>query len=489
MTKIRMREQPDITSAPTGDMLDRGEVFEVEEVAESKTGQGPGYLKVAGKGWVFDEGIAGKWVGKPIVEMLTEAAATAQSMGTTASTLGATASTLGATASTVDVAVEAPAPAPAPQPATAQVVDTATTGSSLEPAVALAVGRVETLRMPSNMLGAGFELVQVQAKGSNRPLNFLLGSGFPINALTEKGRDLLGITPDVYTGGWASQATAAASSVEVEDVRFMGSGSSIGTLKDCEVLDFPQATLCEQMGIEIHGMLGRPFFEEYDLDLDRYKQKLELYAPGQASSQGFYSTVKFLPGMSLPGGNLGIALRGAGIDDEAGEKQDMYFVGLVDTGAAHTVINWEAAKLLGYDGPNDSALQGATRVLGAGPKGVPEEMPVVRVRLSLCGVMEGVKPAMLGVSKEQYESSGGAGWYFQRLTEGKNGMVELGAVNVAIGDVLGLQVLSDSKVGPFQGAAAIIGQDLLFQNQRVVLNMKDNQMWVEPGDVRDADEM
>lgn len=358
----------------------------------------------------------------------------------------------------------------------------------LEPVVALAVAPVETLRLPGNMLGAGFELTRLEVEGGKQPLTFLLGNAFPRNALTPRGRELLPNKASGFQGGWLSKAAQVASTVDLEGVRFVDTGARIDDIKNCEVLDFPQAQLLNQLGVEIHGILGQPFFEEYDMDLDRYGQRAQLYAPGQAAAQGFYSTVKHMPGIALPAGNLGVAVKcHAELEDE---RKEVAFIGLVDTGAAHTVINWEAAKLLGYLGPSDPRLAGATKVLGASETGKAEEMPVVLLKLALCGLSEGVKPMLLGVSKEKFETVGGNGWYFEETTlRGGSGCLEFGAVNVAIGDVLGLSVLKDSLIGPFKGAAAIVGQDLLFQAQRVVLNLHDKQLWLEPGDVRDAEEM
>ncbi|CAJ1389663.1 unnamed protein product [Effrenium voratum] len=157
-----------------------------------------------------------------------------------------------------------------------------------------------------------------------------------------------------------------------------------------EVMDFPQAQLCEQLGIEVHGILGMPFFEEYDLDLDRYRARAELYLPGNAASQGFYSGVKHLPGIELPQKNLGLAVKGMAVDEA--EEDPKAFIGLVDTSAAHTVVNWEAAKLLGFDGPEDGRLVQAAKVLAASADGSAEEMPVALVRLSLCSAPEGACP-------------------------------------------------------------------------------------------------
>merc|ERR1719296_678268 len=177
------------------------------------------------------------------------------------------------------------------------------------------------------------------------------------------------------------------------------------------------------------------------MDLDRYGNRASFYAPGQAASQGFYSNVKHLPGIALPSGGVGVVVKSkAKPQGLEAEGEEVSFVGLVDTGAAHTVLNWEAAKLLGYSGPDDPELTQATKVLGASDQGTADEMPVVQARLSLSSVPEGVKPMMSSVSKEQWESTGGDGWYFDKL-DGGSQSVEMGAVNVAIGNVLGLSIL------------------------------------------------
>jgi len=341
------------------------------------------------------------------------------------------------------------------------------------------------------MLGAGYEFVRIEVQGE-RVLTFMLGCAFPRNVLTPRGQELLGVLlpKPSFSGGWMS-AAAQASTIDLKDLKFAATGAPIDDLNNCDVLDFPQAQLAEQLGVEVHGILGQPFFAGYDMDLDRYGGRVQFFAPGQAASQGFYSTVKHLPGLDLPAGNLGIALKGKSLDvddDKFDADTDRTFIGLVDTSAAHTVVNWKAAEKLGFSGPDDPILKAATKVLGAGAQGQAEELPVVRVRFTLCGVPQGVKPMMVSVSKEQFESGGGVGWYLDGLGGG-SGCVEFGAVNVAIGDVLSLGVLSDSKIGQFQGAAAIIGQDLLFQAQRIVLNSRDRQLWLEPGDVQDALDM
>eukprot|EP00929_Paragymnodinium_shiwhaense_P080386 TRINITY_DN41923_c0_g1_i1.p1 TRINITY_DN41923_c0_g1~~TRINITY_DN41923_c0_g1_i1.p1 ORF type:complete len:687 (+),score=155.74 TRINITY_DN41923_c0_g1_i1:80-2062(+) len=70
LTKIRLRSQADVNSTPTGLALAPGEVFIAEEVVH---GNNLAYLRVAGDGgWAFHMGIAGDWLGRPIIERIVE---------------------------------------------------------------------------------------------------------------------------------------------------------------------------------------------------------------------------------------------------------------------------------------------------------------------------------------------------------------------------------------------------------------------------------
>ncbi|CAK0790707.1 unnamed protein product, partial [Prorocentrum cordatum] len=73
LTKIRLREKPDVGSAPTGDALEAGETFQALEVLQSEATGGMCYLRVNGKcGWAFATGVSGSWAGKPICELVPE---------------------------------------------------------------------------------------------------------------------------------------------------------------------------------------------------------------------------------------------------------------------------------------------------------------------------------------------------------------------------------------------------------------------------------
>lgn len=485
LTKIRLRKAPDTSAEPTGGVLTAGEIFDTTETIEPDIVGGTSFLRV-GDGWIFDKGVAGRWLGKEIVEVVQTYPSPAAATPVVDNGAVTSADSIDAASSVEKDTVKEVAKAPASPPVEAEVE--VLEPEALEPAIAVAMAGVETMRMGENMLGSGFEFVRLEIEGASQPLTFMLGTGFPATALTSRGKELIGKADAQYSGGWLSKAQEENSKVTLKNVRFLGTGSNIGELADVRVMDFPMAQLAEQLGVDVHGILGKPFFSQYDLDLDRYKGRLELYSPGEAAKGGFYRTMKHLPGIALPSGNLGLAVKGSAVGDHEPAEQQLSFVGMLDTSAPHSILNWKAAQAIGFTGPSDPRLVAATKVLGAGADGQPVEMPVVLVRLRLCGAPEGVRWSINEVSKDDWESKGGNGWYFEDIKDGP-GCLDFGAVNVAIGDALGLSVLNDSKIGPFAGAGAIIGQDILFQADRMVVNLKDSQLWLQTGEVKDQEEM
>mmetsp|Transcript_115195 Transcript_115195/g.229457 ORF Transcript_115195/g.229457 Transcript_115195/m.229457 type:complete len:126 (+) Transcript_115195:39-416(+) len=70
LTKINVREMCDVQSAKTGRIIEQGEKFQVQ----GSGAVGPQrFFKLAdGPGWVFQRGVAGRWLDKDIIALVEE---------------------------------------------------------------------------------------------------------------------------------------------------------------------------------------------------------------------------------------------------------------------------------------------------------------------------------------------------------------------------------------------------------------------------------
>mmetsp|Transcript_48023 Transcript_48023/g.153577 ORF Transcript_48023/g.153577 Transcript_48023/m.153577 type:complete len:286 (+) Transcript_48023:784-1641(+) len=274
-------------------------------------------------------------------------------------------------------------------------------------------------------------------------------------------------------------------SLDLEDVRFDG-GHPIGTLRAVPVTGFVQAQIASRsLHSVIHGMLGRKFLERFDFDLDRVRSIQHFKEAGRASGsgkQGVRIAQHHFPSMSLPGGLIGVPMHLQAFG------KTLSAVGIIDTGSMFSTINWQAAKELGMPtDPSDSAFDHCTKVAGATISGVAE-MPLTSIKVKICSSTGDPACKAAGVSKEEFEALGkGNGWDFDYKAAGLKPAVEFGRVNAAIGDAIQFEMLRDSAVGAFQGAAVLLGQDVLSQAPRFTFSAKDKQLWLDlPSRVVDA---
>jgi hypothetical protein len=269
--------------------------------------------------------------------------------------------------------------------------------------------------------------------------------------------------------------------VDLEDVTFEG-GMAIGDLKDCAVSGFVQAQIADKaLKTIIHGMLGLPFLERYDIDLDRVRSEQRVKDAGAAAAAASSSISRIgaihSPGIALPGIILGIPMH------VKSSTKTLPIVGVIDTGSMFSVLNWQCAKQLGLaQGPKDQKLERATKVAGASKSGVVE-MPLVNIQLNICHATGQIACKAAGLTKEEFDQKGvGNGWSLDFKNAGLQACVDFGRVNAAIGDAIQFELLRDSAVGEFTGPAALIGQDVLSQAPRLTMSIKDRQLWVDaPG--------
>mmetsp|Transcript_109222 Transcript_109222/g.308050 ORF Transcript_109222/g.308050 Transcript_109222/m.308050 type:complete len:513 (-) Transcript_109222:92-1630(-) len=325
---------------------------------------------------------------------------------------------------------------------------------------------LRTLPAPKEVLGKGFEVVTLKVASFEKPLKFLISTTLSMEAA---------ITPN--TCGMLGMPIKR--TVDLKDVSFEG-GHQIGTFKECMVTSFVQAQMAEKaLGTTLHGVLGLPFLQNFDLDLDRIRTEQRFKHQGAAAKAagedcGLGAGVRRVPCVTLPGGLLGTPL-------QLRSKQAVTanVIGIVDTGSMFSTMSWQAAKELGLaDGIADSKLKGATKVAGATKDGVVK-MPLVPVKASICNAEGEFACHVPGISSEEFQETGkGKGWTLdlKNLRPG----VDFGRVNVAIGDAIPFEMLKDSAVGDYNGGAFLIGQDILAQAPRLILDAKDRKIWLEP---------
>mmetsp|Transcript_56544 Transcript_56544/g.175771 ORF Transcript_56544/g.175771 Transcript_56544/m.175771 type:complete len:527 (+) Transcript_56544:61-1641(+) len=328
---------------------------------------------------------------------------------------------------------------------------------------------LRTLPAPEEVLGKGFEVVHLKVGPHSQPLAFLLSSTLTLEAT---------ITPAVC----GQLGLPIKRSVDLPDVHFEG-GHALGTLKECTVTGFVQAKIAEKaLGTVLHGMLGLPFLQRYDLELDRLRQEQRFKQPGAAAEAAGQEAARpgtiHLPSLQLPGGLLGVAVQVRGKKKGAAAASPV--LGILDTSSMFSVISWKAAKDLGIaDGPNDPALRNCTKVAGATKDGVAE-MPLVNVKVNICNSPGAVGCRMQGVTQEALSEGKGQGWKLDLDGKDIKPCAEFGRVNAAIGDAIQFDMLRDSAVGDFNGGAVLLGQDVLAQAPRLVLAAKDRQVWLTP---------
>ena len=159
-------------------------------------------------------------------------------------------------------------------------------------------------------------------------------------------------------------------------------------------IDFAQAQLAKEQGVELAGMLGQlPLHVDYALEVDHTAGRVNIYEAGAGQAAAQARGHLRLPGVDLNRGLFGVGMTcpdvlpapGAAADGAVtdGALLRAAVPAIVDSGAANTILNWEAAYgLLGIR-PDDPILRGAPRIQAMGIGGGLVEMPLLAVSLGL----------------------------------------------------------------------------------------------------------
>lgn len=248
-----------------------------------------------------------------------------------------------------------------------------------------------------------------------------------------------------------------------------GDGIPLGVMSGVMVEDFPQRKIGEEVGISIDGMLGQGFLEQCDLELDAGQGFLRAWNPGSFAEEQVGSGWKALTTLKLPADLQGLLLSVPGGLEPV--------VGIVDTGASHTVLNRNAAYVLGLEvSAAESGMQ-SRFVRGIGLDSSQLEMPLVTVS----NVMLGGASQVTIVPRARATASDRLSWSFRNVVcPPAERIGPLDSVAMAVGDIgIFEQLLTQNQdtIGDFKGPAALLGQDILAQLP-LRLSVKSGRLWL-----------
>eukprot|EP00931_Biecheleriopsis_adriatica_P003596 TRINITY_DN105395_c0_g1_i1.p1 TRINITY_DN105395_c0_g1~~TRINITY_DN105395_c0_g1_i1.p1 ORF type:complete len:442 (+),score=75.97 TRINITY_DN105395_c0_g1_i1:25-1350(+) len=347
-----------------------------------------------------------------------------------------------------------------------------------EPSIGPAIleGKVDILKLPDRFVGGSYFLLNLSVRhgdtkfavspstAAETQLTLLLDTGLTAAAMLTSEvctRLNLPVGGEVGTGIGATGTSMAMPSVRIEGAALIVRPHHttvdqarilpLPALSGVVVDDFPQLKIGKEIGISLDGMLGQGFMQRCDLELDCETSTVRAWPPASLSQDPGW---RLLEALGMPGHLQGLLLSVPGCMEPV--------VGLVDSGASHTVVNKKAAYVLSLH--MDEKAQGR-KVRGIGLDNSVIEMPLIRLaNATLAGARH--------VTISPHRPGAGVGlrsWRFRNtgaVTPGVKIARFPGEVEVAIGDIGFFQELlsqEQDSIGDFDGPVALIGQDLLTQ--------------------------
>lgn len=344
--------------------------------------------------------------------------------------------------------------------------------SALAPLVDIPMRR---LKLPRFAVGREYVVVPLKINGEG-PFPFILDTGLTIELITPHLKHTLEIDdgtkkPSVIEGLATGGTTAKEQVVELSGASICGEENELKlpTL-DAAVTHFAQETMDPKF--PVGGMLGEEFLELFDVDLDFPAGRVRFWAPGTAASEAERQGLVEIPiGVINESLLLGTRITGkpaTGKSKPGPTKQP--FIGIIDSGATFSAVNWEAAKLLGL-APKSHILKylGSPGIMAVGIDNKPLYIPTKKVEFTFCG-----EPITKNEKGEIVE-----------FTPPPSKWQPWKPVLAGIGDLPIFELLLGSDKEPFHLPAAVIGLDVLSQ-RRVILEASSDtserhrRMFVSP---------
>ena len=319
------------------------------------------------------------------------------------------------------------------------------------------------LRLPKGGLGREYIILQLYIDG-NGPYDFMVDSGLTTELITPHLQSILhakssGITKQGLSAG---DAGSEQSLVELNNVELccgdFASGEAMFKLDGplhAIVTDFPQEHM-DPSHDPVEGMLGQEVLERFDVDLDFPAGRLRLWKPGTARAEAKRAGMTNIEAVVVNETRL-LGFRVVSANAPKGSSGNdvlaQPFLGVVDCGASFSVVNWNAASLLGLPPQSDGVYKKMPMVQGIGVDGRPQLLPTTNIGVSFCGNAIQNKEDKSTTMSFEAPPSDWKPW---------------NAVSMAIGDLpVFSQLLGDGR-SAYKGPAGIIGLDILSQ-RRVIL--------------------
>jgi hypothetical protein len=210
-----------------------------------------------------------------------------------------------------------------------------------------------------------------------------------------------------------------------------GCGTSLPRM-NAVVLDFPQADNDDDR-YDIQGMLGMEFVKLFDLDVDFPGKMIRMWAPGEGITAAREAGMTAVPVSVIPGDILGVRVA-------AGDGRNP-FLGVLDTGAAFSLMNTPAGKLSKLPLENEP---GQTGISATGVDGRATMLYSRTTDLVMLGFNEYNERARWGDSESL----------------GQPDMIKFPKIRTGVGEVAVFEQLLSTPGHPWKGPAGLIGLDV-----------------------------
>uniref|UniRef100_A0A7S1HYS2 Peptidase A1 domain-containing protein n=1 Tax=Eutreptiella gymnastica TaxID=73025 RepID=A0A7S1HYS2_9EUGL len=318
------------------------------------------------------------------------------------------------------------------------------------------------LDMSNGYVGADYYLLPFTAArlfGSSEILYFMVDSGLTGTLLTTPAVEYLMPLPlKEQVQGLAGAGNIQAELFFLDRMKLNGTYPLRSTV--AANVDFFQASMGERMGIDIAGMVGMEFLEQVDIEMDPFNYLCTVYEPGEPYIDETVNRVT-LQGTTLPGNLIGVMLQGYrywGDEENPVGQRAPPILGIVDTGATYSIMNWKAANALGiFEGDPRLAKESTVNMMGV--EGKRQKMPLIPMQMEVCGFLE--EPEVV-----KHESENGDTWSMKELVTDDSARIKFEAnATMGIGDINFKNLLRRKEIGEYNGPACLIGQDLFMQKR------------------------